>query len=98
MMLTWLYGQDFTKFPLNHHYNVRNGVAWSITINITDDGVESSYSREQRLKRDHRHPQNQCECESQEQHDIRVTKQCDRFHELQGQRIMTSESEENRQR
>ncbi|GFX01333.1 hypothetical protein TNCV_3730021 [Trichonephila clavipes] len=27
MMPTWLYRQHFAMFPLNHHYNLRNGVA-----------------------------------------------------------------------
>ncbi|GFX81800.1 uncharacterized protein TNCV_2570011 [Trichonephila clavipes] len=27
LMPTWLYRQHFAMFPLNHHYNGRNGVA-----------------------------------------------------------------------
>ncbi|GFX68493.1 hypothetical protein TNCV_2432001 [Trichonephila clavipes] len=42
---------------------------------------------EKRLDSDRRHHQKQREFESQEQHVIRVTEQCDRYHESQGQRI-----------
>ncbi|GFY22038.1 hypothetical protein TNCV_3296821 [Trichonephila clavipes] len=49
--------------------------------------LELSYSREKRLESDRRHHQKQREFESQVQHVIRVTEQCDRYHESHGQRI-----------
>ncbi|GBP33724.1 hypothetical protein EVAR_17051_1 [Eumeta japonica] len=51
--------------------------------------LESSDSREQSLGRQTycRHHRIQRELESREQHDIRVTEQCDRYDESQGQRI-----------
>ncbi|GFX90221.1 hypothetical protein TNCV_2449961 [Trichonephila clavipes] len=47
--------------------------------------LELSDSREKRLESDRRHHQKQGEFESQEQHVTRVTEQCDRSHESQGQ-------------
>ncbi|GFV13242.1 ATP-dependent DNA helicase [Trichonephila clavipes] len=44
-------------------------------------------SIEKRLETDRHNHQKQPEFESQEQHGIHVTEQCDRYHELQGQRF-----------
>ncbi|GFV80811.1 hypothetical protein TNCV_1901261 [Trichonephila clavipes] len=49
--------------------------------------LELSYSRQKRLESDRRHHQKQREFESQGHHVIRVTEQCDRYHESHGQRI-----------
>ncbi|GFY37477.1 ATP-dependent DNA helicase [Trichonephila inaurata madagascariensis] len=55
------------------------------------EAIRRSYSQqtfsEKRLESDLRQHQNQREFESQEQHDIRVKKQSDRYHKSQGQRI-----------
>ncbi|GFT04162.1 uncharacterized protein TNCV_3154161 [Trichonephila clavipes] len=49
--------------------------------------LELSDSREKILESDRCNPPKQREFESQEQHVTRVTEQCDRYHESQGQRI-----------
>ncbi|GFQ67884.1 hypothetical protein TNCT_330021 [Trichonephila clavata] len=54
---------------------------------LEDDNIRHAVSRKQRLESDRHHHPNQREFESQEQHDIRATEQCDRYYESQIQRI-----------